>query len=429
MTELLILFFLFILNGFFSLSEIAIVSAKKTRIEQLLEKGNRGARMVLRLQENSEDFLSAIQVGITLIGIVTGAYGGVNLAAELTPLLQQVAWLAPFAEPVSMTFAVMLITYVSIVIGELVPKTIALSHPESMACRVGTIVYYFSKALYPVVKFLAGSTSLINRLLGIKKVEDRISETELRQMIKMATNDGVLEDYENMMHEKIFYFSDKKAMHLMTHRTELDCINLKNSIQDIRSQIDASQHNKMVCFEDSLENLKGILYLKDYYRAVSQGGDFSIKKLLLKPLIVHERMDAYKVLSLMRESKSRASVVVDEYGDIQGLITLYDIMSNLVGELPAEGDDSDPDVYVRSDNSFLVSGDAPIETLGEILEGFSIDFNEIDYATVAGFVLDQTNQIPKVGDRFDFDKWTFEVVDVDGLRIDKLLITNNTAVI
>ncbi len=422
MIELLILSFLFLLNGFFALSEIALVSAKKARLDQMSEKGNRGAGIALRLQENSEDFLSAIQVGITLIGIVTGAYGGVNLAQDIVPIIESISWLAPFASAISMTFAVVLITYVSIIIGELVPKTLALSNPESMACKVAPFIYFFSKTLYPFVKFLAGSTHLIIRLLGIKKVDDRMSETELRQMIKIAANDGVLEDYENMMHEKIFYFSDKKAIHLMTHRTEIDCIDLKKSPEEIAKAINASQHNKVLCCENGFEKVAGILYLKDYYKAVSLGKKFFIKKLLLKPLIVHERMDAYKVLSLMRESKSRASVVVDEYGDVQGIITLYDIMSNLVGEIPEEGEQYEPDVFVRNDNSFLVSGDAPIETLTEILDSFAIDFNEIDYATVAGFVLDQVNQIPQIGDKFEYDKWTFEVVDIDGRRIDKIHI-------
>ena len=211
----------------------------------------------------------------------------------------------------------------------------------------------------------------------------------------------------------------------MTHRTELDCIDLKKSPEEIKRLIDVSQHNKVICFENVLDNLTGILYLKDYYKAIGTGKKFSIKKLIHKPLIVHERMDAYKVLSLLRESKSRACVVVNEYGDIQGIITLYDIMSNLVGEIPEEGDNSSPDVFVRNDNTFLVSGDAPIDTLGEILDGFAIDFNEMDYATVAGFVLDQMTQIPHVGDKFDYDIWTFEVVDIDGRRIDKVLISTN----
>ena len=425
MTEILILSFLFLLNGFFSLSEIALVSAKKTRLEQLQLQGNIGAKIALRLQENSEDFLAAIQVGITLIGIVTGAYGGVNLATDLQPIFETIDWMAPFAEGLALTLAVMAITYVSIIVGELVPKTLALSNPERMACAVAPFIYYFSKTLYPFVKFLAGSTHLVNKMFGIRKVQDTISETELRQMIKMATNDGVLEDYENKLHEKVFYFSDKKAVHLMTHRTELDCIDLKKTPEEIRRMIDASHHNKVVCFENVLDNLIGILYLKDYYKALSTGRKFSVRKLLLKPLIVHERMDAYKVLNLLRETKNRACVVVNEYGDIQGIITYYDIMGNLVGEIPEEGDSSDPDVFVRHDNSFLVSGDAPIDTLSEILDGFSVDFNEIDYATVAGFVLEQMNQIPTVGDKFEYDKWTFEVMDVDGRRIDKILISPN----
>ncbi len=429
MTELLILSTLFLLNGFFALAEIALVSAKKARLEQLSSKGNRGADIALQLQENSEDFLSAIQVGITLIGIITGAYGGANLADDIAPLFEKVTWLAPYANAIAISIAIMFITYLSIIIGELVPKTLALSNPESMACRVAPFINRFSKILYPFVKFLAGSTHFIIRLLGIKKADDRISETELRQMIKTATNDGVLEDYENMMHEKVFYFSDKKAIHLMTHRSEINVIDLNYKHSHIKKIIDKSPYNKVLCTENSYEKILGILYLKDYYKAVSLGKDFDIKNLVQKPLIVHERMHAYKVLSLMRKNRCNASVVVDEYGDLQGIITLYDIMSNLVGEIYEEGETDEPDVLVRHDGSILIEGDAPIEILAEILDSFSIDFNEIAYATIAGFILDQLSHIPQVGEKFDFNKWTFEVVDLDGPKIDKVLIykTNTVA--
>jgi putative hemolysin len=227
MIEIVVLILLILINGFFALSEIALVSSKKTRLEQEMLKGSKGALTALKLLDNSESFLSAIQVGITLIGIVTGVYGGMNIADDVSPFFERIEPLKEYAGEIALTVTIIIITYLSIVIGELVPKTIALSNPDKIAIRVAPIVYYFSKVFYPFVRLLSISTNFINKILGVKKHNDRITESELRQMIKTASIEGVIENDQNTLHEKVFYFADKKAKHIMTHRTEVEWIDLE----------------------------------------------------------------------------------------------------------------------------------------------------------------------------------------------------------
>ncbi len=421
--EILVLSLLFILNGFFALSEIALVSSKKSRLEQMRLKGSNGAKIALKLQDDSDDFLSAIQVGITLIGIVTGVYGGVNIANNITPLFLQFDALKPYANEIAMTLTIFVITYISIIIGELVPKTIALSNPEKTACLVAPVINYFSKALFPFVWLLSLSTNLIMRMLGIKKQNEQLTEAELRQMIKIASHEGVIEEEQNFIHENVFYFSDKKAYHLMTHRTDIEWIDVNKPLAEIKHKIAGIHHSKLVCCSDNLDNFKGVLNLKDYYKALSLNKEINLEELIKEPIILPERVDAHKVLNELRKNENRVCFVVNEYGGLEGIITLYDIMENLVGDIPEEGETNDPDMFVRDDESVLVNGEASVEILADIIENFEIDFNEIDYSTVAGFVLSKMNEIPKVGDKFVFQQHSFEVVDMDGNRIDKLLIT------
>lgn len=423
--EILILGLLFVLNGFFALSEIALVSSKKSRLEQMRIKGSKGAKIALYLLEDSEGFLSAIQVGITLIGIVTGVYGGINIAHDITPFFEQFESIRLYANEISLTLTVVVITYISIIVGELVPKTIALSHPEKTAQQVAPVIYYFSKLLYPFVKILSISTSLINKLIGVKKQSVQLTEAELRQMIKIASSEGVIEKEQNSIHENVFYFSDKKAQHIMTHRTDLEWIDINKSMEEINSFIKEIQHSKVICCKDNLDNFQGVLYLKDYYKALSEKKDIRITDLIVEPIIITERTDAHKVLNLLRQNESHVCFVVNEYGGFEGIITLYDIMENLVGEIPEEGETFEPDVFVREDKSVLVNGDAPVEILVNIMEDFTIDFSKIDYSTVAGFVLSQINRIPKTGDKLDYLDYTIEIVDMDGNRIDKVLIFKN----
>jgi putative hemolysin len=421
--EILVLSILVLLNGFFALSEIALVSSKRSRLEQLRIAGSKGAAVALKLQNNSENFLSAIQVGITLIGIVTGVYGGMNLADDLTPYISQYEFLRAYAPEIALTITVVLITYVSIVVGELVPKTLALSNPEKIAIKVAPVVYYFSGAFYPFVKALSISTNFINKLLGIGKYTEQVTEAELRLMLKMASTDGVIEKEQNLLHEKVFYFSDKKAKHIMTHRTEVDWIDIDCSHDEILQQISEVQHSKIICCKGDLDDFQGLLYMKDYYKALTQGKTVDITDVLVAPTVVPENSSAQKVLNILRQKNTHICCVVNEYGGFEGIVTLHDIIENLIGQMPDEGDIIEPDVFVRDDKSMLVSGDAPVETLVDLIDGFSIDFEEIDYSTVAGFVFSQIGKMPQVGDKFVCLGHKIEIVDMDGMRVDKVLIT------
>jgi putative hemolysin len=261
------------------------------------------------------------------------------------------------------------------------------------------------------------------RMLGVKKQMEQFTESELRHMIKIASYEGVIEKEQNMIHENVFYFSDKKAYHLITHRTEVEWIDTTRPIEEIKQKLETIHHSKVVCCDGNLDNFKGVLSLKDYYRMLSSGVDVNIDELIKDPIIVHERLDAHKVLDELRKNENKVCFVVNEYGGFEGIITLYDIMEDLVGDIPEEGESSEPDMFVRDDDSVLVNGEAPVEILTEILEDYEIDFNEIDYSTMAGFALSKMNQIPKVGDKFVFQQHSFEIVDMDGNRIDKLLVT------
>jgi putative hemolysin len=421
--ELIVIGILILLNGFFALSEIALVSSKKSRLEQMKIEGKKGAKSSLKLLEKSENFLSAVQVGITLIGIVTGVYGGLNIAEDITPFFQNIEFLRSSADDIALVVTIVTITYFSIVFGELVPKTIALSNPEKIAVKIAPIIFYFSKLFYPFVKLLSISTSLFNKFIGIEKKSEHLTESELRQMIKIASHEGVIEKEQNLIHEKVFYFADKKAKHIMTPRVDVEWVDLKESEESVRSAILGSKHNKIICSNDDLDNFVGILVIKDFLLKSNTGKSFNVSDLVVSPIIVPENAEAHNVLKLFRHEQSYFSIVVNEYGSFEGIITLHDIMENLIGEMPEEGETEEPDIFVRSDKSVLVSGDAPVEILDGIIEGFVADFGTINYSTVAGFVFDRIRKIPQVGDKFEYAGYTVEIVDIDGNRIDKILIS------
>jgi putative hemolysin len=386
-------------------------------------EGRRGSSSALKLLENSDNFLSAVQVGITLIGIVTGVYGGLNLAEDIAPVFERISFFSSSADEIAMTITVITITYFSIVIGELVPKSIALNNPENVAVKIAPLIYYFSKMFYPFVRLLAVSTNLTTRLIGIRKGPTGITEMELRHILRTATTEGIIEKEQNLIHEKLFYFADKKARHLMTHRLDIEWIELEKPDHEIRSAITNSRHSKVLCCRKGLDNFIGILHVRDYLSALPRNEYVNVCDLLIQPLVVPESMEAVRLLRLFRQKHLYIAVVVNEYGSLEGLITLHDIMENIIGEFPDEGDDLDPDIFLREDKSFLISGDAPAEILDGIIEGFVIDFEEVEYSTVAGFVLSNLNKIPQTGDKFDFRGYTIEVVDIDGNRIDKILVT------
>lgn len=423
MIEVLIILLLIVLNGFFALSEIAVVSSSKTKLESERKKGNSGAETALKLKADPDNFLSAVQVGITLIGIVNGAYGGSTLSVYVEPFFRQFAWSAPYASTISIILVVFLITYVSIVIGELVPKTIALNNPEKVSIFVSRPVHVVSVVFYPFVRLLAASTSLFNKLIGLKPVSDTLSEMELRAMLKTASKEGVIEREENIIHEQVFYFSDKRARHLMTHRTDVEWVNVLQKKEQIVADLLKCRHSKVLACNGKLDDFVGIISIKEFLIAYYANHDFSLNELVQEPLIFPSSLRAQKVLETFRDKHKSFAVVVDEYGSLDGIITLHDIFENLVGTLVDENENEEPDIFMRNDHSALVNGEAPLEILTLFLDDFIIDFETIDYSTIAGFVLSNINKIPQVGDKFVYDNTEFEIVDVDGNKIDKVLIT------
>ncbi len=422
--EFLVISVLILVNGFFALSEIALVSGKRSRFEQLKSEGIKGASAALRLTDNSEGFLSAIQVGITLIGIITGAYGGISIADDVAPLIQKTGLSPKVSADLALVLTVGIITFFSIVIGELVPKTIAMSDPEKIAVRVAPTIHFITLLFYPVVRFLSFSTSLVNRLLGIKKRSDQLTEAELRNLLRTASREGIMEKEQNLIHNRVFYFSDKKAKHIMTHRMELEWIDLDKPFSFIRDLVTASRHSRIICARGNLDNFLGFINVKDFIIRNYNSDEFD-SSLLLQPLIVPESADARVVLRYFREGKVNFCVVVNEFGSPEGIITPHDILENLIGDIPEEGEHPEPDIFIRDDSSVLVSGDAPAEVLEELFDDYSYDPEETGYSTVAGFVLDNLSKFPETGDKFRFKGHTIEIVDLDGNRIDKVLVTKD----
>lgn len=423
--EIIILLILVLINGFFSLSEISLVSSRKNRLEVLASKGSKGAKTALRLQKKSENFLSSIQIGITLIGIITGVYGGMSLSEEIKPVFLHSSFTRPYAAELALFLTVGLITYISIVIGELVPKTIAMSNPEAIARRVARPIAFFTFLFYPVVRLLSVSTNFINRLLGISKSNDSLSESELRQLLKTASVEGVIERNQNLIHEKVFSFSDKKARHVMTHRTDIEWIDVNDSIDDIKTRVLQMNHSRIVCADGDLDHFTGFVRQKDLFKAFAGNQKFDLPEIVIDPILVPESAVATSVLELLRKGNGKICFVINEYGGFEGIITLHDVLEHIIGMVSEEWENSNPQVLIREDKSILIDGDAPVELLTELIPGFEVDFEEIDYSTVAGLIFSRINRFPRTGDKIPFGRFSMEIVDMDGARIDKVLIMIN----
>lgn len=420
--EILIIFILTLVNGLFSLSEIALVSVKRSRIEQKALKGNAAAKTVMALLRRPDQFLSSIQVGITLIGIIAGAYGGVTLADDFERWLTRFPALGPYAHEASLVIVIGGITYFTIVIGELIPKTIALNNAEPIALFFASFIRFFTYLTFPLVKALTFSTRIALRLMGIKqRDQDALTEDELRQLIRTAGTQGVIESDENKMHQNIFMFADQKAKNLMTHRTEVEWIDVDDPPEQIAQQIRDSGFSKFPVCRGSIEEILGILKARDFFEKRLEP-DFSLGSILQRPLYIPEIMSAIDILRLFKARKQYLGIVVDEFGSFEGIVTLHDLTSAILGELPALGEEEEPEFVLRDDSSLLVNGSLLIPHLNEYLGEDLVKDDPEHYATLAGFVIFQLNRIPTTGDHFDYQGYRFEIVDMDGRRVDKIIL-------
>lgn len=420
--EIAFLLVLTLLNGLFSLSEIALVSVKRSRIEQKALKGDPRAKTVLELLRQPENFLSSVQVGITLIGIIAGAYGGATLTDNFEPWVAQFKSLALYSHEISLVIVIGTITYFTIVIGELIPKTIALNNSEPIALFFAPFIRFFTLITYPLVKVLSVSTRIVLRLLGIKeRDEDALTEDELRHLIKSAGTQGVIEVDESRIHQNIFLFSDQKAKNLMTHRTDVEWIDIEDPPEQIAQQIRESGFSKFPVCRDSIEEIMGILKARDFFEKRLEP-DFSLANILQKPLYIPEIMSAIDILRLFKTHKQYLGIVVDEFGSFEGIVTLHDLTSAILGDLPILGEEEEPEFIVRDDSSLLVNGALLIPNLNDYLGEELVVEDPEHYATLAGFVIFRLNRIPMAGDQFEHKGYKFEIVDMDGRRVDKIII-------
>ena len=422
-TEILILVLLILTNGFFSLAEMAIVSARKVRLQQRAEEGNKAAETALVLARHPTRFLSTVQTGITLIGILSGAFGGATIAEWLAAYFARVPALQPYSEAIGVGIVVTLVTYFSLVIGELVPKRLALNNPEAIATAVAPLMDFVSRAARPVVSLLSVSTETLVRLLRIKPTsEPAITEEEVKILIEQGRESGVFEDVEQEIVERVFRLSDRTVNSLMTHRSEMVWLDVEDPLDVNIKKILASGHSNFVVCRGEFEKVIGILRSKDLLREYPTRDHIGIPDSLPMPPFVPEGMKALELVARLRYDRSPVALIVDEYGTIDGMVTLTDVLEAIVGDIPALDDAGEPAVIHQEDGSWLVDGMMPVDELQMLLDLDGLPDESEDYDTVGGLVMSQIGRVPTAGDRFEWNDLRFEVVDMDRHRVDKVLI-------
>ncbi len=428
--EVLVIILLILLNAFFAMSEMALVSSRRARLQQMAEeKRSKGARAALALTEDPGNFLSTVQVGITLIGIIAGAYGGATLADRLGVILdREVAWIAPYGQQVAFAIVVALITYFSLIVGELVPKRMALVNAERIAASVAGPMGTLSRICLPLVWLLGVSTEGLMKLLRLPTArEQTVTEEEVKSLIKEGTQSGVFEPAERKMIEGVFHLSDRTVRSIMTPRPDLVWLDLDDPSDAIAREIHGSGYSRFLVCRGDVDEVQGIVSSKALLDQSLQGQPFNLRTAMVKPLVVHDGTPVLRLLELFKQATVHMAVVVDEYGSVEGIATVTDIMEAIAGEMPELGQEADGGAVQREDGSWLVDGMTPIEEV-EALVGVKGLKGEGDFHTIAGFMLDHLGHVPTAAEHFHWGGMRFEVVDMDGRRIDKVLIQQNEEV-
>ena len=426
--EIVIILLLVLANGVFAMSEISVVAARKVRLQQRAEEGDHRAKLALDLAHSPEQFLSTVQVGITLVGVLAGAYGGARLAEPLAQVLVRFPVLAPYAEGIALASVVAAITVLSIILGELVPKSIGLRYPESIASWVARPMMLLSRVGGPLVHVLTASTNFIMRLAGFKPVTGpSLTEDEIRAVISEGAETGVLERAEESIVQRVFQLGDQRVAAIMTPRVDIEWVDVKISLGELREFLMSHTHTEFVVCDGDLEHVLGTVRAAELLPAVLKGGVLNLRGLLREPLFVPDSMPAFKLLEAFRSSHRHLALVMDEFGAVEGLVSVTDLLEGLVGALPADASEAAGSIVARDDRSWLVEGAAPID---EVVAKFDLEMpaDEVGaYHTLAGFVMARLGRIPRTADTFEYGGFTFEVVDMDGRRVDKVMVTRVTS--
>lgn len=423
--EIVIIFLLIVANGAFAMSEMAVVTARKSRLQDWAKKGNAKAKVALELANAPNRFLSAVQTGITLIGILAGAYGGRTIADRLAAYLSLIPAIEPYSQVVGLGIVVIGITYFSLVIGELVPKRLALRHPETIATLVAIPLRAFSKISSPVVRVLTISSDAMLGLFGRHHAQEPpVTEEEIKTLVRKGTAAGVFEESEQDMVEAVFRLGDRSARSLMTPRTQIVWLDLNDSLEQIREKISESGHSRLPLSVGSLDQVRGVVQAKDLLANSLAGKPLQLETLLQQPLFVPRSVSALQVLDSFKQSGKHIALVVDEYGGIEGLLTHHDILEAIAGEIPFSEKHAEPMAVQRPDGSWLLDGMLPVEDFKGIFHVESLPGEKKDaYQTLGGFLFTQMGRVPMVADSFEWSNLRFEIVDMDGKRIDKVLVT------
>ena len=404
------------------LGEMALITAKRAKLEAEKLKGNSNAAIAIALIDDMDNYLSAMQIGITLISIIEGAYGGVAIGHYLTPVLAHIPAIAPYAEQVSISIVVSIITYLSLVVGELAPKYIGIQYAEALALATSPIMLFITKITGPISAFLSWSTKMFMRMLFIKPNDQQsISEEEIKHMVQMANQQGVLEEKESEFIQNILRFADRYAYTIMTHRNEVEWLDINAPREENDRIIYESGFTKFLLCDDEIENILGVIKLRDYIDH-RNNPQFDLRSIVTQPLFVPESMSGLKILERFRTDRNYFAVVVDEYGSTQGIITLHDLTENIFGALPDFDDTEDPHIVERENGGLLVEGATPIDEMRDRINLKEFDAEDADFATLAGFILYKLSEIPKAGDYFITEGYRFEIVDMDKSKIDKVLV-------
>ena len=424
--EILVIVLLLLTNGIFSMSEMAIVSARKTRLQQLADRGNRYARLTLKLADDPNKFLATVQIGITLIGILSGAFGGATLAKMIAAWLSAFPSIQPYSDAIGVALVVIVVTYLSLIIGELVPKRLALNNAERIAVIVAMPMNFLSALASPLVKLLSLSTNFVLRLLNIKPTtEPMITQEEIEILIEQGTQSGALEETEQDILESVLRLDEQRVGAVMTARPQIIWLDMEDPLETTQQKIILSPYSRFLLSRDDLDNFLGVVYAKDILAQDWMDNTLDLSALVRPPLFVPENMPTLKLLDLFKQKSVHVAVVVDEYGVIQGMVTDTDILESIVGDLPANDEPEEPEAIRREDGSWLLDGMLPIERLKKLLDIEKLPDEELaDYQTVGGFIIYYLESIPISGEWFECGGLRFEVVDMDGRRVDKVLVTS-----
>lgn len=419
MEEVLLIFGLILLNGLFSMAEIALVSARKARLEAQANKGDKSAKEALELSNHPDTFLSTVQIGITLIGILTGIYSGEQLKTDLVQYIDSIEALREYKDGIATATIVIVITYFSMVLGELLPKRIGLSRPEKIAKLMAKPMRLLSVATHPFIWLLSKSTTGLAKLFGIQSKDNQLTEEEIKAIISEGTEQGTIDEAEQEIIERVFHLGDRNITSLMTHRSDIIWFNTVDTEVAIKEKIMLEPHSVYPICDGHIDNIKGVVSIKDLYITDDRT---MFKDIMQPPLYVPENNTAYQVLEKFKITKKHSCFIIDEYGSLLGMITLNDILEAIVGDLP-EANFQDYEIMEREDGSYLVDAQIPFyDFLVRFEKTEWMNEGEQEFNTLAGFILHKLERIPTTGETVSWEGFQFEIIDMDAQRIDKVLV-------